>query len=337
MYVTSNYYQKDARYIDMTDLDFFHYSLKIAEDQLQERLDKKGAYTKEEIDEAKMKEVPVMYATTVSSKKPDEVFLARKEISSRARNRHLIIDADFNEGEEKEAEDFKRECVALALSYETPIFIYPTPSYPDKPRFRVIFFVKRVLSEATYFQAMTWLYDELNAEPNDKSDLYIKSSNNAPSFFNEAQLDGVIDKTQDKNLKPLDNSLWRDYDKPKVRKANTGKSKYDELMITDEELVIGSTLIAPMIGDDYDFFWKFASSLYRAEHFEQISQEQAEKVMKIIASGITNQNRVKETELDNLTYYTELRGRLANDEVSMMKARPLLSYDEIKSTILSLG
>ena len=57
--------------------------------------------------------------------------------------------------------------------------------------------------------------------------------------------------------------------------------------------------------------------------------------MKIIASGITNQNRIKEVELENMAYYRELRGRLINDEVSTMKARPLLSYDEIKSTILS--
>lgn len=335
MYVTSNYYQKDARYIDMSDLDFFHYSLKLAEDQLKKRLDEKGSFTKEEIDEAKMQEVPVMYATTVSKKQPDEVFLARKQISPRARNRHLIIDADFDKGEENEAENFKRNCVALSNEYQTPIVIYPTPSYPDKPRFRVIFFVKRVLSEATYYQAMTWLYEELNTEPNDKSDLHIKSSNNAPSFFNEAQLAGVIDTTQEKDLQPLDNSLWRDFDKPKYRKSSSHKSKYDIISITNDELVIGSTLIAPMIGDDYDFFWKFASSVYRAEHFEQIDQEQAENVMKIIASGITNQNRIKEVELENMAYYRELRGRLINDEVSTMKARPLLSYDEIKSTILS--
>ena len=49
--------------------------------------------------------------------------------------------------------DLRYKLIKFAENYNTPIVIYPTISFPEKPRFRVVFFVKRQLNEKNYFKA----------------------------------------------------------------------------------------------------------------------------------------------------------------------------------------
>ena len=64
-------------------------------------------------------------------------------MNERARNRYLIIDADYDVGEEDKSQELYDKLIALAKKHNTKLVIYPTISYPTKPRFRAVLFTKK--------------------------------------------------------------------------------------------------------------------------------------------------------------------------------------------------
>lgn len=329
MYIIQNVYGADARYIDLSDTDFFHYAIQIAKNKYSEDKKNNIIYTSDDIDDIKKNQTPVFFASNLSKRTDQEIYVKRRGLKDRLRRKYLIIDADFDPGEEEQSEELFNKSIELANKYKTPIVIYPTASYPIKPRYRIVFFVKRMLNETSYEKAMRWLYSELETEANDNDDYRITGNNNAPIFFNDEQLEKIVDTTQDDNLELLDNKLWKDI---KVRKKRSQSSKnkklntsHDKVKITDEEFVKMMKLVRI---DTYDEFWKFVFTLIRAEKTNQITEEQSKKAMELITHTAPNKETALMWENSNLNTYLNSKARVENGSVDLSLSVPLASMPE---------
>ena len=333
MYISQNVYDNDARYIDLNDLDFFHESLKIAKQKYSKDKSNDIIYTNNDIDDIKKNQTPVFFASNLTKRTDQEIFVKRRGLKDRLRRKFLIIDADFNKGEEEESQELFDKAINLAEEYQTPIVIYPSASYPSKPRYRIIFFVKRMLNATSYKKAMTWLYNQLDVEVKDQGDFYITSNNNAPIFFNDAQLDKIVDTTQNEELNPLENKLWSNIKVKKEKKNSDYKLKtvYDRYDISSIEF---EKMMELMKIDSYDEFWKFTYSLLRAEENDQITEDQSLKAMSIISKSAPNEEIALSWEQDNIKFYQNFKAGVANGSIDLKKSLPLTRYDEYIQVIV---
>jgi len=333
MYVTKNLSQTHAQYIDLSDPEFFHQAIKIAINRYKNDIKNDIIYTQDDIDNIKKYKTPAIFGTTVYKKEAGDVFFPRKEFGNdKLRRKYLIIDADFNKEEEGISDYLRYKLIKLAENYNTPIVIYPTISFPEKPRFRVVFFVKRQLNEKNYFKAMSWLYGQIGIEPLDPNDMRINNSNNAPVFTNESQIENIIDTTQADNLEYLDNKLWKDYKAPKKR---TFKSNdyFDKLTLHENEFY---DAINKFNINDYDDFWKFANSIVRAEQANQINEKQALDAMEIIAKNASsNEEEFNQWRAGNIDFYQNSKSRAQSGSLNLNLAKPLMKYNEFKEIILN--
>lgn len=327
MYISQNVYDRDARYIDLSDQDFFHEAIKIAKRKYEDDKSNEIIYTDENIEQIKKNQTPVFFASNLTKRSNQEIFVRRRGLKDRLRRKYLIIDADFNQGEEEQSQELFDKAISLAEEYETPIVIYPSASYPLKPRYRIIFFVKRMLNATSYKKAMIWLYSELETEATDRSDFYITGNNNAPIFFNEAQLDKIIDTTQNKDLKPLNNKLWSHIKVKKERSQQDYqlKTEYDRYPIKKDEF---TRMMSFMSIDSYDEFWKFSYSLLRAEINDQITHDQALDAMKMISQVAPNDETQLQWEQDNINKYQSFKSGVEDGTIDLKRSLPLVRYDE---------
>ena len=327
MYVSQNVYDRDARYIDLSDQDFFHEAIKIAKRKYEDDKLNEIIYTDEDIEQIKKNQTPVFFASNLTKRSNQEIFVRRRGLKDRLRRKYLIIDADFNQGEEEQSQELFDKAISFAEEYETPIVIYPSASYPLKPRYRIIFFVKRMLNATSYKKAMIWLYSELETEATDRSDFYITGNNNSPIFFNEAQLDKIIDTTQNKDLKPLNNKLWSHIKVKKERSQEDYqlKTEYDRYLIEKDEF---TRMMSFMNIDSYDEFWKFSYSLLRAEVNDQITHDQALDAMKIISQVAPNDETQLQWEQDNINKYQSFKSGVEDGTIDLKRSLPLVRYDE---------
>lgn len=327
MYISQNVYDRDARYIDLSDQDFFHEAIKIAKRKYEDDKSNEIIYTDEDIEQIKKNQTPVFFASNLTKRSNQEIFVRRRGLKDRLRRKYLIIDADFNQGEEEQSQELFDKAISLAEEYETPIVIYPSASYPLKPRYRIIFFVKRMLNATSYKKAMIWLYSELETEATDRSDFYITGNNNAPIFFNEAQLDKIIDTTQNKDLKPLNNKLWSHIKVKKERSQQDYqlKTEYDRYPIKKDEF---TRMMSFMSIDSYDEFWKFSYSLLRAEINDQITHDQALNAMKMISQVAPNDETQLQWEQDNINKYQSFKSGVEDGTIDLKRSLPLVRYDE---------
>lgn len=327
MYISQNVYDRDARYIDLSDQDFFHEAIKIAKRKYEDDKSNEIIYTDEDIEQIKKNQTPVFFASNLTKRSNQEIFVRRRGLKDRLRRKYLIIDADFNQGEEEQSQKLFDKAISLAEEYETPIVIYPSASYPLKPRYRIIFFVKRMLNATSYKKAMIWLYSELETEATDRSDFYITGNNNAPIFFNEAQLDKIIDTTQNKDLKPLNNKLWSHIKIKKERSQQDYqlKTEYDRYPIKKDEF---TRMMSFMSIDSYDEFWKFSYSLLRAEINDQITHDQALDAMKMISQVAPNDETQLQWEQDNINKYQSFKSGVEDGTIDLKRSLPLVRYDE---------
>lgn len=128
MYISQNVYDRDARYIDLSDQDFFHEAIKIAKRKYEDDKSNEIIYTDEDIEQIKKNQTPVFFASNLTKRSNQEIFVRRRGLKDRLRRKYLIIDADFNQGEEEQSQELFDKAISLAEEYETPIVIYPSAS-----------------------------------------------------------------------------------------------------------------------------------------------------------------------------------------------------------------
>lgn len=250
MYISRNLYDPVATYINLSDQEFFKEALKTATDNYYHH-EKELAEDEisDKFNRVKHAATPVFYATTVSKRTADDISRPRVELNDRLRRKFIVLDMDFAATDQDNSVALRELLIYFAKKFHCQLVIYPTPSYPEKPRFRAIVFTGSQLTEKTYWQAAHWLTDMLMHPDriysaadvkNGKVDLTgaikmamslsdkfdqgfdkIKSNNNLPVFINQAQVDAVYSNLDDDEFKPLKPSadhLWRS--KEWAKKAN---------------------------------------------------------------------------------------------------------------------
>ena len=360
MYLTKNLYSYNVTYVDLPDKDVFHLLINEAKRGFNENADYFESADKEQIDNWKKSRVPVLYASKVAKQKPEDFSLLRHDMNERACRSYLVIDADFNADQRDISEQFYNKLVNFASELNTPLVIYPTASYPDKPRYRAVFFTKKKLDAVKYGQAMNWLYaslgipDELAKDPDiyeslsreeqvlfdamDLSNKHIKSNNNAPFFTNNAQLEMIYDTTQVENLELLDNELWKDAEKPKIAKQKTygPANDLDTLTFEDDDILEKATknFAKTDFAQNYNTFWRFLHTIARAEITQQLTRKQVDKVLSWVAEN-PDTERSLVWKLNNKEMYSIEFGRVASNDDYFSKARPLATYPEYKAALLA--
>lgn len=326
MYVTSSIYDTFARFVDLDDRSFFTQALSIAKDNYLKLVEE---------DRSKIKQhTPVCFISTLSGKKDSENFASRKLLNTdRARRKFLMIDADFSEGEEERSERLQEKLKELATNYRTPLMIYPTVSYPEKPRFRAVLLVKRGLTPQKYWSAMTWLYRELETSVLDKSDLRISANRNLPVFCNDEQVEKIYSTFEDMSLKELDNSLWKDIESPK--KNQLTKDQLEDLSnvaYDEDKLIDGAKEISKKeIVKSYETFWQIAASLAAGVILEQIEEDLAFEILDMLAEVGENPSQVSKWQSGNRELYQQFKSQYSEIPENIAKARPLHTYTEFSS------
>ena len=326
MYVTSSIYDTFARFVDLDDRSFFTQALSIAKDNYLKLVEE---------DRSKIKQhTPVCFISTLSGKKDSENFASRKLLNTdRARRKFLMIDADFSEGEEERSERLREKLKELATNYRTPLMIYPTVSYPEKPRFRAVLLVKRGLTPQKYWSAMTWLYRELETSVLDKSDLKISANRNLPVFCNDEQVEKIYSTFEDMSLKELDNSLWKDIESPK--KNQLTKDQLEDLSnvtYDEDKLIDGAKEISKKeIVKSYETFWQIAASLAAGVILEQIEEDLAFEILDMLAEVGENPSQVSKWQSGNRELYQQFKSQYSEIPENIAKARPLHTYTEFSS------
>lgn len=326
MYVTSSIYDTFARFVDLDDRSFFTQALSIAKDNYLKLVEE---------DRSKIKQhTPVCFISTLSGKKDSENFASRKLLNTdRARRKFLMIDADFSEGEEERSERLQEKLKELATNHRTPLMIYPTVSYPEKPRFRAVLLVKRGLTPQKYWSAMTWLYRELETSVLDKSDLRISANRNLPVFCNDEQVEKIYSTFEDMSLKELDNSLWKDIESPK--KNQLTKDQLEDLSnvtYDEDKLIDGAKEISKKeIVKSYETFWQIAASLAAGVILEQIEEDLAFEILDMLAEVGENPSQVSKWQSGNRELYQQFKSQYSEIPENIAKARPLHTYTEFSS------
>lgn len=328
MYITNSMYDLYARYIDLDDRDFFRNCLEIA---------KTNIHKLEEVEVNRIKQsTPICYMSSLSSQKKEEQIVMRKLLnSSRGRRKFLMIDADFDIGQENDSEELIAKLKEFADQMKTPLMIYPTISYPEKPRFRAVLLVKRGLNDSKYWCAMTWLYEQLQTEALDASDFRITANRNLPIFCNEEQVKAAYSTFDNLELQPLDNSLWKDVKAP-AKKELTKEQIADlkEIEYDEELLLKGSKVLAKRkIAKSYETFWHVVASLAAAVQLEQIDEEVAFEMLDNFAQAGEDESKIRAWEIGNRELYRQFATQYKEIPENIIKARPINSFSEFAKSV----
>lgn len=327
MYITNSMYDLYAKYIDLDDRNFFQNCVEIAKDNM---------FKLQEVDIDKIKQsTPVCYMSSLSSQKPTEQIVMRKVLnSSRGRRKFLMIDADFEVGQENDSERLIANLKDFADRMQTPLMIYPTISYPEKPRFRAVLLVKRGLNDSKYWSAMTWLYDQLETKVLDASDLRITANRNLPVFCNEDQVNAVYSTFDQLDLQPLDNNLWKDVKAPPKQELTEEQLADLKEVEYDEELLLkgSKTLAKRKIAKSYETFWHVVASIAAAVQLEQVDEEVAYEMLNNFAQAGKDEHKIRAWEIGNRELYNQFATQYKEIPENIVKARPLNSFSEFSKS-----
>lgn len=284
MYICRNLYDNWAFSIDLPDTDFFHQAIKEAKSAWEKTKTNPTTISKQQ--------APIFFCSTLAAATKEEEVVPRAEVynKKRTKRRFLVIDADYNQGQEDEAARLLEAARALAQKHNTYYLIYPTDSYPTKPRYRLIFFTSQLLNNRRYAQAISWLTEELGVELTDTSDKRINSNYNLPIINSQAQYEAIETNLNQDKLNPLDWKLWKDtHPMPKEveeaiydhqSKTHTG---YDPYL-----LELAATVTAELgLVTDYLPFFSLTESIALEVIDGKLDEEQARRLMVLLAENST--------------------------------------------------
>lgn len=333
MFATPNLYARRAQFIDVSDIDFFNECLTVAKDRLTS-----DAYDNMTRDQVK-RATPVVYTSTLSKiDKKSETLVERKELNSdRGRRKFLMIDADFNEGEEDASEKLRQSIIDLADKHNAPLLIYPTVSFPDKPRFRAVMFVKRVMTREAYHQAMLWWFDQLSDAPTDESDFRMSANRNVPVFISSEQVNAVYSNLDDPERELLDNKVWSSYPRPKKRKKINAREADLSSLMSDLGMSFNQSKLATItrevtapspVGKSYQSSWLFISAVARSVITKEVEYDVAVDMMEALATRGSNEREKNEWRKGNIDMLEHTVNAMSSDKGALMAARELVSYKE---------
>lgn len=288
---------------------------------------------------SKTKDAPVLYSTTVKNFNSQyDNIIFRKELNKRGALRDFIgIDWDLNEGENDKLKKAIIGFKKFSEKYNASYIVYPTSSFPKKPRIRSVFFVDKLLNDDDYAKGVTFILKEIGVDPNDDNNYDVKHQFNLPVFNNEYQLKmvkiveknnlkfelfkdvKVSSKNKKSKIKKIKNYplIGIDYELEKQKRTDSDVEKAIDNILSEMEK--GKKSIFDF--DDYNnVVVKFMHSLARAEFIGAINREQSEKILIAIAQGNSDYER------NNIKDYDIEFNRVSSDETQLKLACPFQRY-----------
>lgn len=339
MYISKNIYQTECQFVNLSEIEFFNTLLKNAIN-LFEKLKNEDVDLSNEIDKIKKTMTPVIYASTVTNfQKSKDSILKRIDLNKRIKCRYFFIDCDFNNGEEIESISFRKKLINFAKEMNTPIIIYPTISFPNKPRYRAIFFTEKLMGDIDYYKCIKWFYEKIKEEPKDTFDFSIKNTNNAPIFTSDSQIKNIFNTSLNSKLKPLDNALWKNIEGKKSKKVNKAIKEsfeiFDKLEVKKEKFLEAMTEFSlSEKAKNYATFSPLMYSLARAELVGQITSEIAEESLIICANAANDDFTKEHWKIDNINKYNKILEKMSEDEDMFNNAFPILYRNDFKKVWL---
>lgn len=343
MYITNNLFNSSATYINLDDIDVFNTLIDIAIDNYE----KLANLDENLIAQIKSEGTIVLYSSYLSPKGKTPNFVLRKELNSdKARRKFLMLDVDFNPGEETLSQQLYDNLITFAEKYNTPLIIYPTISYPTKPRFRAVLFTKTAMNETQYYKGIKWLSRELDYEITDTADFRLHANKNAPIFTNKEQVEYIYNNTNKENLEPLDNKYWKNETAPSKASANKYIKANQALLnykLPTAVLLQGAKKYATTTdAQNYDTFWQVVQALAISVIVKQTNEEDALKALNIMAEAAGDDILKSNWIMGNRELYFNTKNRILNNPDIINKSKPLLlmngfhsAYEEALPKILT--
>lgn len=323
MYFSKNLYDKFAHYKEIQSFDFFIAMAKKA----YEKYSESKKYKKDEI--------PVVYGASVKNFifEEDKV-IARVEMNRRGVLRDFIpIDWDFDPGEEDKLNTMLEGIRKFHHTYKTPVLIYPTFSYPEKPRMRTVVFTRDMMDSMEYVKAVTFVVDKIGIDPEDDGNWNITHNFNLPVFNTKTQRD-ALEFLRCEDMHFLQNELFINVTpkvngyknrKPKQYNIDKGEIQVRDIKRIDKGLKYLQECIVENKQKSYNFsdwnnFFQFLHSVARAESVESITRDDALYILTKVAGGNV------EWERKNKNDYLREFPRVHNNQEKLLSARPLSFY-----------
>lgn len=325
MFVGNNLYAQYARFLDLNEREFFVGCLDAAKRHLKPEMRKEDA--------------PIVFCSTLTSQTKEEklVPVKRRVVhdDTRVKRRFLMIDADYEAGQGPDSDALRRAIMEFGAEHNTPVMIYPSFSFPDKPRFRAVFLVDTLLDARRHHQAMRWLYEQLDSESTDASDLRITTNRNLPVFRDNDMVEAVYSTFEDESLEPLDHDLFfdrKDLLPPKAETHNfepLADVEYDTSALD----AVAESLRSRTGFNTYEGSWYIVASVAFDVFEGRISEEEADRLMVAFAEDAPDEPTRTSWTRGNRDLLTKHVERYRNDPEERARARPLYAYAQARSLV----
>lgn len=222
----------------------------------------------------------------------------------------VAIDYDL---EDDDWEGFNLVYLAIKERFEgVSLVLYPTLSYPLKPRVRLVIELNRLVNGGEYEQLVKHLIDEIGVETNDLvANLNINHLMNLPVFTADVFADIIIQDGEPYDADSIEYTGKRTSFKPQIQTHSTDLN--DFIAKNQKNLM------------DYDYFWRFTEALAKSHIEGDVDMEEVNHILKAVAMGNV------EWEQNNLNEFYIQMGKLNSDPDKLRMAKTLNSYYRAKS------
>lgn len=323
MYISDNIYDRVCTYVDLPDREFFMCAI-------EEAIRLTGEVGASGIDTDTLKQrVPIAHISKLSKQTRNETEIDRRTAhGDRARRGFLMGDVDFNADQKRESMALYNKLRRLANSLDTPLLLYPTLSAPAKPRYRFVFLTKRAVNAAQYYQAMSWLYEQVGCEGMDEGDKSMRVNRNLPLFLDDAYKKMLSHSTFDRDdLEPLDNALWRDMPKPAKRAPIAAGDVEMHAIRLDPALCVEA---AEKCAEDgivgtYNKTWPLINAIAASVASGALARDTAYEICDALAGAAEDEQTKARWRSGNRTMLDGAIGRMGN-AAEVNRTRPLVEW-----------
>lgn len=233
----------------------------------------------------------------------------------------------------------------LIQQQEANAAMYPSISFPWKPRFRVVIDTKQWLDKSTYSQAVEHLIEYLGVNTHDEGNTVLAHPLNSPLYLHETSEKFVMFQTSKEPLDLKDIGFDPDQVKPAykskratrrnaISKSGGNVEDEDEPIApyrSDQIIQAVDTFLASDEARDqlekYDYFWRFVESLADAYMRELVDKDFIDYTLKAVALG---DNKWEE---DNYNVFEAQLNKLETSPDKRQLVRPLSTYLPIASEV----
>lgn len=294
MFVAPNVYSRSVDYIDLDDRDFFEQSVRLAANNINPDFDKLQS--------------PVLFVSRLSKQSQAESVSAPRRLmynADRIRRKFLMLDVDFEGDQWDESNQLRENCKSFAEKFKTPLLIYPTLSWPLKPRYRIVYVTKRLMTPVAYYKGIKWLSEQLDYQLTDASDTRINANRNMPVFSNDDQVENVYSSLADTSLEPLDNKMWSNVQGPGYSKSEFVQRDTSLALAYKHEDAVSamSWYIDTHDTSSYENTWFVIESVCKAVYEKLMQPATAVELMKMLAGSTDDYVKTVEWSRGNMEMF----------------------------------